>query len=323
VSRFGIPVAHNAEVLDLLRAGSDVVDFLGLSFHLDTGAVGDKVQAVQECLGLIETAWSVGLTPRVLNLGGGFRQVFTADGGAFEEYVQALKRGLTGQGGPLTWDGNTLGYRYEDGGMRGVPVFHKYANTVSGRDSLRELLTSPLSGHGGRTIAQVLRENMIETWLEPGKALVDQAGVTLARVEFVKEASDGSVLVNLDLSRDKIAPADQEVMLDPVVIFSPEHPAEVSTGRADRTGVFFAGNLCLERDMIFNHVTFLDRVPRPGDIVAFVNTAAYQMDLSASQALLHRQPRKIVITAEGMGFSSYPDDEAQEVPGCSTTTSLT
>ncbi len=59
---------------------------------------------------------------------------------------------------------------------------------------------------------------MIELWLEPGKALADHAGLTLASVEFVKEASDGSLLVNLDISRDRICPPDQEVMLDPVLI---------------------------------------------------------------------------------------------------------
>ena len=91
---------------------------------------------------------------------------------------------------------------------------------------LRELADSPLPGQGGRTVARVLRENMLEIWLEPGKALVDHAGVTLASVEFIKEASDGSVLVNLDISRDKICPADQEVMLDPVILYrSPAPPA--------------------------------------------------------------------------------------------------
>ena len=84
---------------------------------------------------------------------------------------------------------------------------------------LRDLAASPLPGQGGRTVARVLRENMIELWLEPGKSLVDHAGLTLASVEFVKEASDGSVLVNLDISRDKICPADQEVMLDPVLLY--------------------------------------------------------------------------------------------------------
>jgi diaminopimelate decarboxylase len=308
VSRFGVPVARYEAVLGLLRAGSDAVDFLGLSFHLDTSEAAEKVAAIDECLHLFEESWAAGLAPRVLNIGGGFRQAFIDDTEPHEEYVRALKRGLTGRGNPLTWDGNTLGYRYEDGAVRGVPVFHKYANAVPGSVFLRELLDSPLPGHDSRPVARVLAENVIELWLEPGKALVDQAGITLASVEFVKEAPDGSLLVNLDISRDKICAADQEVMLDPVIIYRPtadSHPA--GSGDGHRAGVFFAGNLCLERDMIFNHVTYVERLPEPGDIVAFVNTAGYQMDLSASAALMQRQPEKAVVVSEGAGFTAHAD----------------
>ena len=74
--------------------------------------------------------------------------------------------------------------------------------------------------------------------------------------------------------------------------------------------------------MIFNHLTFVGRLPEPGDIVAFVNTAAYQMDLSASAALMQRQPTKVVVRAAagpGRGFAAHADHE--EAGACSTSTS--
>jgi diaminopimelate decarboxylase len=327
LSRFGVPAACYPAVLELLRAGSDAVDFLGLSFHLDTSETGEKIQAADDCLRLFEQAYAAGLAPRVLDIGGGFRQAFVDDATAFDDYVQAMKDGLTGRGRPLTWDGNTLGYRFEDGRVHGVPVFHKYANRVAGPDSLVQLLDGPLSGQDGRRTAQVLRENLIELWLEPGKSLVDQAGVTLATVEFTKEAADGSLLVNLDLSRDKICPAGQEVMLDPVLIYrSAPDPAPERREHRDGPcrGVFLGGNLCLERDMIFNHLTFVERLPRPGDIVAFVNTAAYQMDLSASEALMQRRAAKVAVTSSDRGFVVYADrgdGSEEEEPRCSTPTS--
>lgn len=323
VSRFGVPAEGFGAVLTVLCAAQDAVDFRGLSFHLDSSEVREKVQAVEECLGLFEQCWAAGLAPGVLDIGGGFRQAFTADPAAFEEYAEALKRGLAGRGPPLTWDGNMLGYRYENGEIRGVPVFHKYANAIPGSAFLRDLLASPLPGHGGRGIAQVLRETMIELWLEPGKSLVDQAGLTLASVEFVKPAPGGSLLVNLDISRDKLCPADQEVMLDPVLLCQPAAPGNAAAGPA---AVFFAGNLCLERDMIYSHLTFLDRAPGPGDIVAFVNTAGYQMDLSASAALMHGQPAKAVVRGRGTGFTACadlgdPGGPGEEAPTCFTATS--
>ena len=319
VSRFGVPAGCFAALIGPLSEARDMVDFRGLSFHLDSSEVGEKAQAVEECLALLEQCWTAGLAPHVLNIGGGFRQAFSADPAAFEAYTQALKRGLAGRGQPLTWDGNMLGYRYENGEIRGVPVFHKYGNAAPASSFLRELLEHPLPGHGGRTVARVLQETMIELWVEPGKGLADHAGLTLASVEFATPAPSGAFLVSLDISRDKICPADQEVMLDPVVIYRSPPPGP----DARPAGVFFAGNLCLERDMVYSHLTFLDRVPGPGDIVAFVNTAGYQMDLSASAALLQRQPAKAVVRHGEAGFTTYADTAGpgEEAPSCSTTTS--
>ena len=76
--------------------------------------------------------------------------------------------------------------------------------------------------------------------------------------------------------------------------------------------------------MVFSHLTFIDRVPEPGDIVAFINTAAYQMDLSASGALMQRQSAKAVVRAgPGGGFTAHADQEEahQEAGACSTSTS--
>jgi len=320
VSRFGVPAARFSPVISLLREARDVVDFRGLSFHLDSSDIAEKVQAAEECLGVLEQCWAAGLDPRVLDIGGGFRQAFTADPAAFEAYTLALRRGLAGRGRALTWDHNMLGYRYENGEIRGVPVFHKYGNAVPGSAFLRELLDSPLPGQGGRTtLARVLRETMIELWVEPGKALADHAGLTLATVEFARAAHDGTFLVSLDISRDKICPADQEVMLDPVLIYR-SAPRGADAGPV---GVFFGGNLCLERDMIFSHLKFLDRLPGPGDVVAFVNTAGYQMDLSASAALMQPKPGKAVVRGDGAGLTAQADtaDMGEEISSCSTTTS--
>jgi len=46
VSRFGVPVARSAEVLGLLQAGADAVDFLGPSFHLDSSQISDRSRPV-------------------------------------------------------------------------------------------------------------------------------------------------------------------------------------------------------------------------------------------------------------------------------------
>jgi len=59
-SRFGVPAARFGAVTDLLAAARDAVDFLGLSFHLDSSETGDRARAVDECLRLLERAWAPG-----------------------------------------------------------------------------------------------------------------------------------------------------------------------------------------------------------------------------------------------------------------------
>ncbi|MVU78521.1 decarboxylase [Nocardia sp. ET3-3] len=303
VSRFGVPVARLEAVVKVLVAERERIEFRGFAFHLDSGEPAERVRAVESCLMLTEQAYAAGLTPSVLDIGGGFRQVFTADAAAFDAYVHALRESLLGRGEPMTWGGNTFGFHLEDGAVHGTPVFHKYANIVDARTMLADLLDTGLEAHGGRTIARIAAENLLDIWLEPGKALVDHAGITVARVEFVKETADGSTLVNLDLSRDTVTPADQEVMVDPILV-----PAGMNPGADDgAVGVFLAGRLCLERDLITNHKVWLPRCPAPGDLIVFPNTGAYHMDLSAARASMHSVPPKLAVVQRSGTFTVCRD----------------
>lgn len=298
-SRFGLAPQHFDEAFRLIAKNPGSLDLLGLSFHLDTGDLGEKARAVEQVLGLVEKALPFGLRPRVVNLGGGFRQAFLDAPEGFDAYARELRAGLLGQGPPLGWGDQSFGYRLDHRGLRGTPIFHRYTSAVTGPAMLRELLDTPMDG--ARTIGEVLRESLLEVWIEPGKALVDHAGITIAAVEFSKQASDGKTLVVLDISRGTITPADQEVMLDPVLL-------ESGTGAAGPPAeVFLAGRLCLERDMVSNHLVRLPRLPEPGDLLVFVNTAAYQMDLSASEALMHPTAPKIAAVHRDGRFTIVPD----------------
>ncbi|NKY31808.1 decarboxylase [Nocardia speluncae] len=308
-SRFGIPVSSVEPALDILTSSRDRLDFRGLAFHLDTGDIAERLRAAQTCFDLLERACARGLLPSVLNIGGGLRQVFTADARRFDEYVHRLRDGLNGRGPRMSWGATTFGYQVDGTSVRGTPVFHKYANTVAADDMLTEVLTAPLERHGGRGIGRVADDNLLEIWLEPGKALADLAGITLARVEFVKEAADGSVLVHLDLSRDSVTPADQEVMADPLLL-----PGRPPAPPAAPVGVYLAGRLCLERDLITAHKIWLPWLPRPGDLVVFPNTAAYHSDLSAAAAAMHPPAHKVAIEWRDGTFRATPDAEFRPVP---------
>ncbi len=315
VSRFGIGPGEVDELLTVLAAARDRIMLRGFAFHLDTGELGDRVRAVQACLSWIERAHTHGLAPEVIDIGGGFRQVFTADPDRFDRYTRALRQSLFGHGEPMSWGANTFGYQIHDTGAHGVPVFHKYANTEPATRMLDDLLAARLPAHDGQPLARVLADNLLELWCEPGKALLDHAGITVAGVEFVKPMVDGSIVVSVDIGRDTITPADQEVMVDPLLFPGPGSGVSRSGEAGDDgpIGVYIAGHLCLERDLITNHKVWLPRLPRPGDVLVFPNTGAYHMDLSAARAAQHPLPPKIAVDYRD-GFHLYPDADYRPAP---------
>jgi diaminopimelate decarboxylase len=73
-------------------------------------------------------------------------------------------------------------------------------------------------------------------------------------------------------------------------------------------GVFYTGNLCLSENMIQYQKTYPDFLPQTGDIVAFINTAAYQMDNGESEVLQQRLAPKIAVVETDSGFRWFRDE---------------
>ncbi|MGY0536138.1 alanine racemase [Nocardioides sp. YJ-D4] len=289
-SRFGIDLADADAALETVRRAPGL-DLRGVAFHLDTADPAARVDALTESMAVVAAAHRKGLRPSVIDIGGGFRQRFVEDPEPFHRYSQAVATGA----GELVWPGHDLGLR-RAGAVAGAAVAHKYGNHRPATDVLETFLAAEIER---RPVAEVLRECMLTLWIEPGKALVDHAGITLASVLYRKRAA-GRDLVVLDLARNQVTPADQEVLLDPVLVDAHgEPPAE---------GVFLAGRLCLESDLVSRRKVFLDSEPSSGDVLAFVNTAAYQMDLSASSAGGHPPPPKVAAVLEGGRFTFVADD---------------
>ncbi len=80
-------------------------------------------------------------------------------------------------------------------------------------------------------------------------------------------------------------------------------------GRRGPVGVHLVGNLCLEADLITRRLVFLPRLPRAGDVLAFVNTAGYAMDFHAHQAQRQPSARTVAVEREGDSWRWCPDED--------------
>lgn len=302
-SKFGFPVEMAPEVFRYLQANKTLLNFLGVAFHLDTTETNDRVAAVDACLQIIADSYHFELKPTIIDIGGGLRQTFIDDVDAWHSYVNALKESLLQTEQTLSWPGVSFGYTINNLGVHGTPVFNKYSNTISAATQLHNFLTAVLPSQPGRCVYQGLLDFGITTYIEPGKSLLDHVGITMDTVIATKPLATGNTLATLNLIRDNLVPMQEELMLDPNIIYTHEQ----GTYTKGEYGVYFAGSLCLERDMLYFHKTFVNKIPKVGDVVIFPNTGAYQMDLSASTALLKPKPEKIIAYEQNGQFNIVSD----------------
>ncbi|MEU0243966.1 Y4yA family PLP-dependent enzyme [Streptomyces sp. NPDC006235] len=304
-SRFGTPVRELDPLLKAVERHGDAVEPTGVAYHLDTTSVAEKATALEGSLAALEACRSRGLRPRAVDIGGGFGVSYLAEREQWEAYTSALTAAVLGRRPPLTWGGHGYGLRNEAGTLRGALGLYPAHRSVAGAAYLDELLAQPAASLGGHPLASLLLEHLYDLHSEPGRALLDQCGLTLARVlEVRSQEADGALLVRLAAKADDIALEDHGVLMDPVVI--PRSGAGPGEGPV---AVHLFGGLCLETDLITRRTVFLPRRPAPGDLLAFANTAGYAMDFHATRAQHQPAARKVAAWQDGDAWRWCLDEQ--------------
>ncbi|WP_250031687.1 alanine racemase [Paractinoplanes maris] len=298
-SRFGVPSGQLSEALDRVEKHADQLELTGVAYHLDTIGLAEKAIALESCLVALDecrrrdrAAWSI-------DIGGGFGVDYLADGQQWERYTSELAQAMLGRRAPLTWNEHGYGLRNEAGTLRGTLGLYPASRPDSGPGYLGRLL-SATAPEQRRPLGTLLLDSMCDLDIEPGRALLDQCGLVLARVLEVREGAD--LLVRLDLNARDVSLEEHGVLMDPVVI-----PRD-GNAVPETTEVYLLGNLCLESDLITRRKVVLPVRPRPGDLLAFVNTAGYFMDFSATRALHQPIGRKVALFRQGGSWSWCLDE---------------
>ncbi|MEW2484666.1 hypothetical protein [Streptomyces sp. NPDC048411] len=160
---------------------------------------------------------------------------------------------------------------------------------MAGADALAALLATRPENTDS-TLADLIRDAGLELLLEPGRALLDQAGATVFRIQGVKDR-DGYQLLTVDGTSLSLSEQwfNSEYLPDPQLI-----PQEQDAP----TGVFPASvgaATCLESDMLTWRKIPFAHPPRVGDLLLYPNTAGYQMDSNESPFHDLPLPPKVVI----------------------------
>lgn len=272
-SRFGLTAAETEDALRLCVEHPAQLKLEGFSFHL-TGysasqRAGMAASLIEQCL----AARARGLSCDTVDIGGGFAVCYV-DPGDWERFSSATS--ATDFHANKTFSG-----------------FYPYGSLSVGPAMLAEILATKV--RGGSSLSAELARHGLRVLLEPGRALLDQSGVTAFRIQGVKDrrASEGYSLLTAEGTSFSLSEQwfGSEFLPDPILLGSQ------SLERTD--GEFIAcvgGSSCLESDMLsWRKISFPRRV-EVGDIVAYANTAGYQMDSNESPFHALPLPRKAVVT---------------------------
>lgn len=268
-SRFGLNEPECQAALALCLAHPDLIDLHGFAFHLSGYAIAERALAASALIDRCLEARTLGLPGcRYVNIGGGL-PVQYVDPGQWQRFLA--------QDVPAHYQA-----------ARTFAGFYPYGVTRAGAAALRDLLDHPLDG--GLNLASRLRQHGLGLIVEPGRALLDQAGFSLFTVQGIKDrqASENAVVTvqgsSLSLSEQWF---NSEFLPDPVLL-----------GHEPAAPLFYAsvgGATCLESDMLTWRRIGFARRPDIGDRLVYLNTAGYQMDSNESSFHEAPIPEKVVI----------------------------
>ncbi|SOD91197.1 diaminopimelate decarboxylase [Streptomyces sp. Ag109_G2-15] len=275
-SRFGLDTGELEAALR--RCAAAGVDLEGFSFHLSGYEVESRADLAAELVRLCLRARQLGLRADRISIGGGFA-VDYVDAGDWDSFDEALRPEHVHAG--KTFSG-----------------FYPYHSPVAGADALRAVLAAVPAGEQA-PLATLLRTAGVTLLVEPGRALLDQAGCTVFGVQGVKERDGYGILTvdgtSLSLSEQWFA---SEFLPDPVLVpaapgpGAPEGPYPCCVGAAS----------CLESDLLTWRKIPFSRRPAVGDLLVYLNTAGYQMDSNESPFHeLPLPPKAVIEPAAGPG----------------------
>lgn len=304
-SRFGFDIEKVSKSILLTRPGRTLenLDYTGLHFHLDGYSIKERAAAIFKALEIAKELFYHYLKTRFIDIGGGILINYLASKEEWETFQDQLKKAVLTNTDPITFKNNGLGFSKVDDKIVGRLKTYPFYNEINKGKFLDQLLNS--TNAASDSVADLLQIQNIQLRLEPGRSLLDQVGITVARVAFRKKDSNDNTLVGLEMNMSQMSSSSEDFLLDPKVIFlnydENESPSEV----------YFVGAYCLERDVLLQRRISVKRIPEIGDLVVFINTAGYMMHFFETEAHLFDLSCNLAFTSDpdALKLSDFRSDE--------------
>lgn len=258
-TRFGIGADDLAACLELCAANAQHARFEGFAFHVSGYAVDDRIRAFGELLPFIDSAIGLGMVPKTVDVGGG-QPVRYVEAESYRAFIDT--------------------HTPDDYARQRFP---QNLYPYGGETNLTDWIQAFFDGNVGtaRSIFKYCQSRQIRIVFEPGRSLVDQAGITVFRAISKKKCPSGDVLFVEGSSFSAC-----ETWFNSEFLVNPIHLARRPSGKPGRA--YIAGQSCLDEDIISHRFITFDSLPAAGDLLIYTNTAGYQSDLLENE--FHRIP---------------------------------
>lgn len=280
-SRFGFDI-DEVETAVFAQIGNDKkynhLEYVGLHFHLNGYSTQERGNAILQSIELSKRLKKLNFQTDFIDIGGGILINYLESKQEWKAFKDRLKDCVRGESNPITFNNDGLGYELINEKIRGKLATYPYYNEINSTKFLRNVLN--LENEQGNSCAQLLKEENIEIRMEPGRSLLNQAGITVAKVAFRKQDSRGDWLIGLEMNMSQMQSSSADFLLDPIVVYND------SDSEPNPIEAYFTGAYCLERDILLKRKIALKQKPAIGDFVIFVNTAGYMMHFFETQAHL-------------------------------------
>lgn len=281
-SRFGMGVHDLLECLQQLTQARAIFHFEGFHFHLGGYGYESRAQAFREVTPFVDAAQEMGITPTMIDIGGGL-PIRYVDSGTYNNFLQNENK-----------SSHYYNHRVPDS-------FYPYGSNLTASQWLALFLESDHSPDC--SIANYLQSRNITLSLEPGRSLVDQAAISVFRITRTKKLSDNKTVIFVEGSSFSACETwfSSEYLVDPILISSTELPHTP-------TQAYIAGHSCLDDDVITYRLISFNTTPQAGDLLIYANTAGYQMDLLENEFHRHPLPRRLMATCCTEGQYAFSPD---------------
>ena len=300
-SKFGILISDIPPLLPCLERMPVKV----LGFHTHIGSQITDLAAYQLALSkLLELGAmlaAAGHRFEIVNIGGGFPVSYMMQS-EWDEILSCIRDGFlaakTGDPSKIYLWGNALGGFAV--GPDGMPTTDwegaRFTAQYPKERMLEAILTNDVSTNGRamkatKALAAAGNPALV---IEPGRSIVSDSGITLARVAFAKTIGGVHNLISLDLGVVNLC--------EPIWALSTRQWA-LATGLKQSDPepfeTFIAGNLCISADMLSRFKVAFPRKPLRGDVLLISSTGAYTSHFFAANANSFPRPTRLMLEANG------------------------